>query len=609
MHNANTQPFPVRQAFKACRSAFIGAGAISLVINVLMLSGPIFMLLVYDRVLSSRSLPTLAALAALVGALYIFFAILDGLRARILLRIGQSLDNRLTLPAFGATLDRALVTSTKDSPRLDPLDDLERVRRFFAGSGPVALFDLPWMPIYLGLVFALHPTLGLVAICGALVMIALVGANEAGARAPQETLAASEAERHALMQNAQANAEAVAAMGMRPALQSLWTAAQEHYLQVQRRAGDRASLHNTLIKAFRLALQSAVLGIGAWLAVNQEISAGVMIATSIITARALAPVEQAVANWRGFVAARQGLARLALALDQSSSMPPAVALPSPREKLEIGKLVVGPPGAGKPILRGIGFSLKAGDGLAVIGPSGSGKSTLARALTNIWPANSGDIRLDGAELRQWSVQDMGRAVGYLPQDVQLFAGSVADNIARFQSDATSDEIIAAAKLAQAHDLITALDDGYDTQIGSAGARLSGGQRQRIALARAFFRKPFLIVLDEPNAHLDADGEAALVRAIAAMRQAGSILIVVAHRPSVITALNHVLVLAEGRQVAFKEAQQGANGRAPERQSPGPQTPENRSKPLNMTSRPGVSMTDASSPGASSPGLLRVNVHG
>lgn len=594
----------IRQAFAVCHGAFMGAGLVSLIINLLMLTGPMFMLLVYDRVLAARSLSTLVALAVLAGVLYVFFALLDALRARILTRIGQRLETRLTQPAFAATLEQARGKQTL----AQPLGDLERLRRFLSGSGPLALFDLPWLPLYLGLVFALHPILGGVASCGALVMIVLVSVNEVRTRSPQLALAAGENARATLVRSAEDNAEVVAAMGMQATMQQRWGEAQDRLSALQQNSSDRSTFYNTLTRTFRLALQSAVLGAGAWLAIVQEITPGVMIAASIVTARALAPVEQAVANWRAFVAARQGLARLSRVLEEANRpevASRAVALPAPHEKLDVQKLIVAAPDAKKPILRGLSFALGAGDGLAVIGPSGCGKSTLTRALTNVWRPTGGDIRLDGAELNQWSQQALGRAIGYLPQDVQLFDGSIAENIARFDPEAASADIIAAARLAEVHDLITGLDAGYDTRIGPGGARLSGGQRQRVALARAFYQTPFLIVLDEPNAHLDADGEAALVRAIASMRQRGSIVIVVAHRARVIAALNRVLVLDEGRQIAFKETSSAIATFDPGEAG----TPAAARDMSRDALRPDASRPDASRPGASTPGMLRVNVHG
>lgn len=546
----STRPSPVRAAFSAVRTGFVGVGALSLVINVLMLTGPLFMMQVYDRVLASGSVPTLVVIGALAVALYGFYGLLEAVRGRILSRLGQRVDARLSTAVYRLS-NRLPVALGKKSARLRPVNDLDTVRQFLSGPGPAAIFDIPWLPFYLGLIFLFHPVLGLVAGGGGLVICILIGLNEATSRAPVAEASQHGALRAAHVETGQRNSEVIEAMGMQPVLSARWEAANGTYLETQRRAADRAGLFGNLIKTFRFVLQSAILGVGAWLSIKHEISPGVMIAASIMTSRALSPIEQAVAQWRGFVACRQSLKRLKELLakpDQGSE--DGLALPLPEKSLSVEALICGPFGETTPNLQGVSFALQAGDGLGVIGTSGSGKTTLARALTGAVPALKGAVRLDGAELSQWPPERRGDIIGYLPQDVQLFDGTIAENIARFRPGAEADQIIEAARIADVHDLIVSLPEGYDTVIGRAGRNLSAGQRQRIALARALFGNPFLIVLDEPNSNLDAGGEAALTQAIMTMRQRGSIVIVIAHRPSAISAADKILCLNDGRMTAF-----------------------------------------------------------
>ena len=538
----------IGDALQSCRSALVSVGAVSLVINILMLTGPMFMLQVYDRVLTSRSVPTLVSLAAIVLGLYAFFGILDGLRSRILSRVGERLDRRLT----GASFERGVLLarmSGRKSPPLDPVRDLDQVRQFLCSPGPSALFDMPWLPIYLGVVFLFHPALGVLATIGALIMCVLIGLNEIMSRKPIAAATAHALKRQSLAEGARANADAIQAMGMAAGLRRQWTKLNEQNLALQGSVADDGAVFAALIKTSRFVLQSAILGVGAYLAIAGSITPGILIAAAIITARAVAPIEMAVSQWRSFVAARQGLQRLRRVFDLPE-VTRQTALPLPSKVLQVEGVSVTAPGGKTPLVEAVGFALKAGDGLGIIGPSGSGKSTLGRALVGIWPALRGSVRLDGADLIQWDPERLGQAIGYLPQDVQLFPGTVAHNIARLDPDAPSEAIIAAAERAGAHQMIAQLPNGYDTEIGEGGRALSGGQRQRIALARALYGDPFLIVLDEPNSDLDAEGEAALTQALQAMRDRGSIVIVIAHRPSAIQVVNSLLVLKDGRMRAY-----------------------------------------------------------
>jgi PrtD family type I secretion system ABC transporter len=535
----------VVDALKSCRAAFVGVGLVSLVINVLMLTGPIFMLQVYDRVLTSRSVPTLVALAGIALGLYAFFGILEALRSRILHRVGARLDARLSQVTFESVVVLPILVGPR-AERLEPMRDLDLVRQFLSGPGPSAFFDMPWMPVYLAVVFMFHPVLGVIALAGALLMSGLIGLNEILVRKPLREASAQSLKRAELVEGARTNAEAAAAMGMMAGLRAQWVRENGRFLALQGRASDRSAVLGALIKTARFVLQSAILGVGAYLAIRGAITPGIMIAASIITSRAVAPIEQVVAHWRGFVAARQGLGRLKQILERLPERAPETTLQLPSKSFEIDGVAVAAPGCRTAIVQGVSFRLNAGDALGIIGPSGAGKSTLARALVGVWPAARGVIRLDGADFDQWDAERLGQAIGYLPQDVQLFSGTVAENIARFSADWRSRDVIKAAHLANAHELITRLPQGYDMQVSEAGAILSGGSRQRIALARALYSDPFLVVLDEPNSNLDAEGEAALTLALRVMRAQGAIVIVIAHRPSAIAAVDTLLFLKEGR---------------------------------------------------------------
>lgn len=547
--NAQPRRPLVAAALKQVQSTLLTVAGVSAVTNVLMLTGPLFMMQVYDRVLASRSVPTLVALSLLAVGLYLFLGILELLRSRILTRVGQRIEEDLGDATFRAMMVLPLRMSRKDSVS-QPIRDLEQIRQFMGGPGPVAICDMPWLPLYVGILFLFHPLLGWLAIAGAAVLIALTIISEILLRDPMRRIAQFSATRAEFLEAGRRNAEALQAMGMRGAYTARWREANAEYLNEQQRTGDATSSFSTTSKIFRLALQSAVLALGAWLAINGMASPGAMIAASILTARALAPIEQAIGQWRGFVNARQARDRLYKLLEQFREDVPRMALPKPQTSFAVAGLTVVAPGANTPITRDISFSVSAGQGVGIIGPSGSGKSSLARALVGIWPPARGSVRLDGAELDQWDPESLGPSIGYLPQGVELFDGTIAENICRFSTEATPDKIIEAAKLAGVHDLILSMPDGYDTRIGASGAILSAGQRQRVGLARALFGKPFLIVLDEPNASLDAEGETALTNAMLTLREVGSIVIVIAHRPSALAAVDQVLVVAQGAMVTF-----------------------------------------------------------
>ncbi len=526
-----------------------GVGGISVIINILMLTGPLFMLQVYDRVLSSGSIPTLVVLGILAFTLYCFYGLLDMLRSRILLRTGQYIDARISETVFKIST-AAPVLIGPQAERLHPVRDLDIVRQFLSGPGPSALCDTPWMPFYLIIIYLFHPLLGVVATVGALIICSLIGLNEWMSKEPTKEAQIQTTARQALVDSARFNSEAVKAMGMISALQGRWRMQNNGYRKKQRKAADTATYFSVLTKTIRFILQSAMLGFGAWLTIQQEVTGGVMIAGSIMTSRALSPIEVAVSQWRGFVAARQAYARLRDIMARMPDRSDQLELPFPTSSLSVDQMSCAPIGSRQPIVQGISLELEAGQAMGIIGPSGSGKSTFAKALVGVVPTLSGSVRFDGSELKQWSDDHHGRIIGYLPQDIQLIEGTVAEVISRFEPNASSEAIIEAAQLADLHDMISHLPEGYNTHIGSSGFALSGGQRQRIALARALYGNPFLLVLDEPNSNLDSQGEAALTQALLAMKERGGIVVIIAHRPSALAAADMVLCLREGKVQAF-----------------------------------------------------------
>jgi ATP-binding cassette subfamily C protein len=540
----------LRAAIRAYRSALTGVGLATGLINLLSLAGPLFMLQIYDRVLPSRSVPTLIGLALLVLVLFAFQGLLDMLRGRILLRIGRGLDEKLSPRVFELVTRAPLMAARPAGEGLQSIRDLDSVRTFMSGTGLTAFFDLPWMPLYIAVCFLFHPAMGLTVALGALVIASLTLVTDAVTRGPSRAAVTLAASRHKLAEAARRNAALLQALGMRRRMTAQWLQANEAYLESQQAANDIVAGLGSLSRVLRVVLQSGVLGVGAWLVINQEATAGVMLAATILCARALAPVDLAIANWKGFVAARQSWARLSEALVAAPAEEEWIALPPPARNLRLTAITMVPPGSGAAALHDVSFTLIAGNALGVIGPSGSGKTSLARALVGVWKPVRGTIRLDGATLDQWSPDVFGGFVGYLPQEVELFEGTVAQNIARFERDFDPTKLIAAATAAGVHEVILRLPQGYKTPVGEGGGLLSGGQRQRIALARALYGDPFLVVLDEPNSSLDALGEQALTKAIAAIRARGGIAVVIAHRPSAVAAVDHILVLNEGRVQAF-----------------------------------------------------------
>jgi PrtD family type I secretion system ABC transporter len=537
------------EALRACRSAFIGVGVMSCMINLLYLTGSIFMLEIYDRVLPSRSVPTLVGLVILAGGLYVAQGILDLIRGRILVRIGTSLDEALSGRVFETVVRLPLIAGGRNEG-LQPLRDLDNIRSFLSSMGPSAFFDLPWLPFYLVICFVFHVLIGATALVGAIILVVLTILTEFMTRKPAREAMGLAARRNDLAAASRRNAEVLVAMGMSGRLARRWSVTNEKYLTGNQRTSDVAGGLGAIAKVMRMTLQSAVLGVGAYLVIHQEATAGVIIAGSILSARALAPVDLAIAHWKGFVAARQSWHRLNRLLASLPERDVPTRLQAPSRRMSVEGVSIVPPGDQKVIVQDVSFALEAGNGLGIIGPSGSGKSSLVRALVGVWQPVRGKVRLDAAALDQWSSEVLGRHVGYLPQDVELFAGTVAQNICRFDPDAISENIIAAAKEAGVHEMIVKMSDGYDSQVGEHGVSLSAGQAQRVALARALYGEPFLIVLDEPNSNLDTEGDEALTRAVRAARERGAIVVVVAHRPIGIEAVDMLLVLKDGRMQAF-----------------------------------------------------------
>jgi PrtD family type I secretion system ABC transporter len=521
----------------------------SAVLNVLMLSGAIFMLLVYDEVLPSRSTPSLIGLMVIVIMAYAFQAILEHFRSQMMLHIGEAFDKSLSERVFSAVLGIELNGSQRRDSAA-PIRDMDQIRSFLTGMGPMAILDLPWMILFLGLLYAFHFLLGFVCTIGAIILVVLTILTDRMTRNQIESATKAGTERQAFIEACRRNAEVIHALGMKARSVSGWTGVSSAYLDANDGVSGKITFVRTLTKTFRMFLQSLILACGAWLVINDQASGGVIIASSILSSRALAPIELAISNWRGFISARQSWSRLAATLAARPAPVHRTPLPPPAKTLRVENLAAVAPSTQTVLFRDINLALSAGDTLAIVGPSGSGKSSVVRTLVGVLPAARGTVRLDGAALDQWEHDAIGRHLGYLPQDIELFDGSVAQNIARFESDATSEEIIAAARNAGVHDLIVQLLDGYDTVIGPNGRNLSAGQRQRIALARALFRDPFLIVLDEPNSNLDASGDLALNQAIATARDRGAIVVIVAHRPSALEEVEKLLWLDGGVVKAY-----------------------------------------------------------
>jgi len=550
MANATAKPNrELARALTRSKFALVAVGVFSGIINILMLTSSFYMLEVYDRVLPSRSVPTLVVLSLLALMLFLSQGVLEVVRSRILVRIGNHLDEASSDRVF-EVMTRTQTGATQQGVALQPMRDVDAIKNFLSSGGPGAMFDLPWLPIYIAVMFLFHWMLGVAAIVGAVILIILTLLTEFRTREPTQEMTRELASRTEIALAGRRNAEIIAAMGMGPRLANRYRNASLAATAAQTTVSDLAGGLGSISRIFRMVLQSGVLGLGALLTIWNESSAGIMITASILMGRALAPVDLAIANWRSFVAARQGWSRLTELFQKVPPTPERMPLPSPESSLAVERLSVLEPGGQRFLLRDVAFSLKAGQSLCVIGPSGAGKSTLARALVNAWRPAAGRVALDGAPLDQYPVEDLGDHIGYLPQDVELFSGTIAENIARHGESPDPERVIEAAVVSGVHGLVMRFKEGYKTQIGEAGNALSAGQRQRIALARALYGNPFLVVLDEPNSNLDAEGDAALMKAIAAIRQRNGIVVAVSHRPGILEAFDMILLLNDGQVTAF-----------------------------------------------------------
>lgn len=539
---------PLLEALRTCRQSFIAIGLFSCFINLLMLVPSFYMLQVYDRVVSTGSHETLLMLTLIMTALLASTGALEWIRSRIMVRVGNQLDMRLSPALYEASFRLALQSGGRKSSA-QPLSDMTALRQFITGNGLFAFFDAPWIPIYLAVMFAFHPWFGWFGLVSAVLLFLLALTNERWTKpllqeANQDHLLSNQFTEKNLR-----NAEVVAAMGMLGNLRRQWQAINDRVLVSQSIASDRAGIVGAISKTFRQVTQSLILGVGAYLVIEQQISPGLMIAGSILLGRALAPVDMLIGSWKGVIAARGQYERLNQLLFSMTNEPARMTLPAPSGELSVDNLLLIAPDGKAPCISGLSFKLAAGSSLAIMGSSGAGKSSLARALLGIWHARAGHVRLDGADISQWPREALGPHVGYLPQDIELFEGSIAQNICRF-GDVNPEMVVAAAQLAGVHELVLQLPEGYDTTIGANGGGLSGGQRQRIALARAVYGNPRLVVLDEPNSNLDEQGEQRLLRTLQQLHNDGCTVVVISHRQSILQVVDRLLVLNNGELVAF-----------------------------------------------------------
>ncbi len=551
---ANTNNYPkgraeLREAMATGRSLFIYVGAFSFFVNLLMLTGPLFMLQVYDRVLGSRSEETLTALFILVAVLYAIMGVLDYARGRILARVGAEFQTTLDKRVFEAVLRRSVVPEERARPA-SGLQDLEAVQRMLSSPALFAVFDIPWVPIFFGAIFLFHPVLGVVGLIGGLILISFTFLNQILTKKPVNEANQAAAKAQNFADSVREEGEVIQGLGMRGAVLARWRTSRDEALSKNISSSDRTGGFQTGSKTFRFFLQSAMLGVGAYLVLQNEMTPGAMIAGSILLGRALAPIEQAIGQWPVVLRARQGWEQLSELLEKTPEDAERTELPKPRAVLEAQQLTVVPPGEQAATLRMVSFRIEPGQAMGVIGPSAAGKSTLARAITGIWRPASGKIRLDGASLDNYQSDVLGQNIGYLPQDVGLFNGTIAENIARLSTQPDPAMVVAAARKAGAHEMILKMPEGYDTRISAGSGRLSGGQKQRIGLARAMYGEPVILVLDEPNSNLDSIGSEALNEAIRAMKAEGKAVIIMAHRPAAIAECDLILMIEGGMRKAF-----------------------------------------------------------
>ncbi|MDC9592605.1 type I secretion system permease/ATPase [Xenorhabdus sp. IM139775] len=543
----------ITDVIRARSKVFWTLGLFTAFINLLMLVPSIYMLQVYDRVLPSGNEMTLLMLTLITLGMFAMMGGLEYIRSQVVIRIGSQFDMCLNRRVYTASCESNLKNGSTDAGQM--LNDLATLRQFLTGNALFAFFDAPWFPVYLGVIFLFSPYLGLLALVGAIILITLAVLNQWLSQAPLAEASHLSLRSANLASTNLRNAEVIEALGMLPALRQRWFGLHQRFLNFQRIASERAAAIMALTKTVRMALQSLILGLGGWLAIEGHITPGMMIAGSILMGRALSPIEQLIQAWKGWSAARLSWQRLDKLLKAQPKRKSGMPLPPPKGALLLENVSAMPPGKNNHyVLQDIHFALEAGEVLGVIGPSASGKSTLARLLVGIWPAQDGVVRLDDADIYQWNKDELGASVGYLPQDIELFGGTIAENIARF-NEVEPEKVIEAAKKAGVHELVLNLEQGYDTVIGAGGMGLSGGQKQRIGLARALYGNPSLVVLDEPNSNLDDIGEKALSHAIAQLREQGKTVVVITHRPSLLSQTSKILLLVQGKMKMFGPSQQ------------------------------------------------------
>ncbi|WP_420233571.1 type I secretion system permease/ATPase [Pseudomonas sp. ABY48] len=577
---------PLFKALGDYKNILISVGCFTALINVLMLAPSIYMLQVYDRGLSSQNETTLVMLSLMVVGFFVFIGLLEMVRSFVVIRIGSQLERRFNLQVYQAAFERNLRQGEGNAGQ--SLGDLTHIRQFLTGPALFAFFDAPWFPIYLLVIYLFNVWLGVFASVGTLLLIGLACLNEAMTKKALGQASVYSQQSSQLATSHLHNAETIQAMGMLGALRSRWFSVHSRFLGLQNQASDTGAVISSLSKTLRLCLQSLVLGLGALLVIKGDMTAGMMIAGSILMGRVLSPIDQLIAVWKQWSGAKLAYRRLDALLQAFAPQDDGMTLPAPRGQVSFEHVSAGPPGQRNATLQQVSFSLAAGDVLGVLGASGSGKSTLARVLVGVWPTLAGTVRLDGADIHRWNREQLGPHIGYLPQDIELFSGSIAENIARFRQ-ADAQKVVAAAQQAGVHELILRLPQGYDTVLGEDGGGLSGGQKQRVALARAMYDRPSLVVLDEPNSNLDTVGEAALASAIAQMKAQGTSVVLVTHRSSALAQADKLLVLEAGQLQAFGPSQQvlralsgqsGSQDNAP-RSSP-PNSPQATPNGLSMS---------------------------
>ena len=552
MKNPASPKSELSAAIWSLRGIFYMTGAFSFFINMLLLVPTIYMLQIYDRVLTSRNELTLWFLTLIMLGLYLLMGAIEGVRSRLLVRAGMRFDDALNKRVFTAAFEQNLRAGNASAGQA--LVDLTNIRQFVTSAGVLAFFDAPWAPIFIAVIFYIDPMLGWFSIGATVVLVSLALVTELATRKPLADANGAAMNSNRFADDNLRNAEVIDAMGMLPDLRKRWLARHEDHLVLQSVASDRAGLISSVTKFGRLSGQSLILGLGALLAIEGKITPGAMIAGSILLGRALSPVDLAINTWKALVSARASYERLNEMLARFPARGTGMSLPAPKGEVRVENLMATAPGTQTLILRGVNFAIPAGEIVAIIGPSASGKSTLARLLVGVWQPASGKVRLDGADVYLWNKDELGQYVGYLPQDIELFDGTIAENISRF-SEIDPDKVIAAARRAGVHEMILRFPKGYDTPIGRSGSFLSGGQRQRIGLARALYGDPSLVVLDEPNSNLDEAGEAALVQAVMELKAHGKTVVVITHRTSIIGVVDKILFLREGQLQLFGPRQE------------------------------------------------------